>query len=166
MSRRVQADAVVTLAYVLTDDQGNELEIRTPENPFVYIHGHGGLLESVEKRLEGQTPGFSASIRLEPREAYGVYRPELVAEMQRSQFPAGANLEVGLKFNTMGPDGQPLVVRVIELDEKMVTIDGNHPLAGIPLVFDVRVLGVRDATEAEIESGAAEPDAGNKPDLH
>lgn len=164
MSRRVRPDSVVTLAYELRDDQGNELEIRTPENPLMYIQGRGQLLTSVEKALDGQTPGFSTTIRLDPRDAYGSYKPELVAEMPREAFPIDREIVEGMKFETSGPDGQLLVVRIVEIDDKTVTLDGNHPLAGVALVFDVRVLGVREATEEEIEMGLAFPAA--RSDLH
>lgn len=164
MSRRIRPERVVSLAYELRDDQGNELEIRTPENPLVFIHGRGQLLTSVEKTLEGQTPGFAKTIRLDPSDAYGAYRPELVAEMPTAAFPKDREIAVGMKFDTAGPDGRPLVVRVVEVDEKSVTLDGNHPLAGVALVFDLRVLEVREATAEELAAGLAAPQ--DRPDLH
>lgn len=157
---RILKDSVVTLAYSLLDERGNRLEDRTPENPLVYIHGREHLLPTLERILEGKTPGFSASIRLTEGEAYGRYRPELVAEIPRENFAGGRELRLGMKFDTVGPDKKPLVVRVIELTEKSVTLDGNHPLAGVGLVFDARVLAVREATAQELETGivTAAPD--------
>ncbi|MCM2281053.1 MAG: peptidylprolyl isomerase [Bdellovibrionaceae bacterium] len=149
MSLRVRVDRVVTLAYEIRDDQGNEIEIRSPESPALYIHGRGQLLSEVEAVLEGKTPGFSTTVRLEARQAYGEYQPELAIEMPREAFPQGQALDVGMKFDTVGPDGKPLVVRVTAVDSDVVTLDGNHPLAGISLLFEVRVLDVREASEEE-----------------
>ncbi len=157
MSRRIRPDRVVTLAYELRDEQGNELEIRTPESPLVFLQGRGQLLTAVEKALEGQTPGFARTIRLDPRDAYGPYRPELVAEMPLAAFPKGREIAAGMKFDTAGPDGRPIVVRVVEVGGKTVTLDGNHPLAGVSLVFEVRVLDVREASEDELKTGIAVP---------
>lgn len=157
MSRRVRADRVVTLSYELRDDQGNALESRTPENPAMYIQGRGQLLTAVERALEGQTPGFTTVVRLDPRDAYGAYRPDLVTEVPRSMFPQAREIEPGMKFDTVGPDGQPLVVRVVEATEETVTLDGNHPLAGVALVFELKILDVREPTDEEREVGLVVP---------
>lgn len=153
MSQRVQVNSVVTITYVLRDDQGNEIEARTPEEPALYIHGHGQLLPAVEDALDGKTPGFSTSVYVAPEQAYGEYQPDLVIDMPRDHFPASIDIKVGMKFNTQGPDGQPMVVRVVEFDEKSVSVDGNHPLAGVPLNFEIKILEIRGATAEEKKTG-------------
>lgn len=156
MAIRVAKDRVVTLAYRLTDSDGRLIEDRTPENPFEYIQGLGHVLPAIERVLEGKTAGFQWEIQVPPRDAYGAYKSSLVAEVPASHFPHASDVAVGMKFNTVGPDGGAITVRVIEVKEDMITIDGNHPLAGIELVFALRVLGVREATEDEIECGAVQ----------
>ena len=157
MAERIQVNSVVTITYVLTDDQGNEIEVRTPENPAVYIHGHGQLLPALEDTIEGKTAGFFTTVHVHPKDAYGEYQPDLVVEMPRSQFPPSIDIKIGMKFNTVGPTGQPLVVRVTEFDQKLVTVDGNHPLAGVPLTFEIKVIDVRAATPDEKKSGQVVP---------
>ena len=75
-------------------------------------------------------------------------------------------VEPGMKFNTLGPNGLPTVIRVIEDLEEVVVVDGNHPLAGMSLTFDVRILRVRDATEVELDSGLVDDSADDRSDLH
>jgi FKBP-type peptidyl-prolyl cis-trans isomerase SlyD len=154
---RIETNSVVTLTYRLTDDQGNELENRTPENPAIFIHGHGQILPALEDAVTGKTVGYRATIQVEPKDAYGDYQPDLVVEMPRSQFPTKLEIKIGMKFNTTGPDGDPLTVRVTEFDKTTVTVDGNHPLAGVPLSFEVRVLEVRAATAEEKKNGMVQP---------
>lgn len=153
MAIKVEANRVVKIAYRITDASGRLLEERTPENAYEYIQGGGQIVAPVERALHGRTAGFSTEVSCTPRDAYGEYDPSLVAEIPRAKFPAGGAVEVGMKFNTLGPGGNNVIVRVIEVDDAVVTVDGNHPLAGLDLIFDVRVLDVREATEHELSEG-------------
>ena len=134
----------VKIAYRMTDSDGRVLEERTPENPYEFIHGEGTIVAALERSVEGKTAGFTIEISLSPREGYGEYNSALVTDVPRSHLPANIDLLIGMKFNTMGADGQPVIVRVTEFDEKIVTLDGNHPLAGLDLTFELRVLDVSD----------------------
>ncbi len=149
-SETVQPKSLVSLAYTLSDTNGHVLEERTPENPLEYVQGTKQLLQAVEHVIEGQSAGFAASVHLRPQDAYGEYDMDLVAEMPRERFPNEIQLQVGMKFTTMGPMGDPMVVRIADIDEDTVVIDGNHPLAGVELVFSLRVLDVQNAYDAEI----------------
>ncbi len=152
MALKIQAGRQVQLAYRLTDLEGRLLEERTPENIYEYIQGQGQILPALENILNGRTAGYTAEMQLTAREAYGDYDQDLVAEVPRSQLPVAVGLEVGMKFNTAGPDGRSMVVRLISLDDDMVTLDGNHPLAGMDIIFEVRVLGVVDLAAGHVES--------------
>lgn len=165
MAIRIQADCVVSMVYRMTDTEGHVLDESTPGSPYWYIQGRGQILPALEKLLEGKTPGFAGELQLSPRDAYGDYKPTLVAEIPRGQFPANAMLSAGMKFNTTGPSGEPMVVRVIEVDEKAVTVDGNHPLAGMDLIFEIRVLDVREATDEEKESGRVSGESTVQPEV-
>lgn len=153
MSVVIEKDRIVKLAYRLLDTSGRLLEERSPENPYEYMQGRGQIVTPVERALEGKTAGFTSSVLVNPREGYGDYDPSLVVDIPRANFPAGVELKVDMKFNTYGMDGQPMAVRVTEIRRDVVTVDGNHPLAGLDLVFEVRVLDVRAASNDEIETG-------------
>lgn len=153
MGLKIAPDHVVKIAYRLLDTNGNVLEERTPENPYEYMQGRGQIVAPVEHRINGQTAGFRVEVTVTPREGYGEYDPSLVVDLPKNQFPKEVELNVGMRFNTTGPNGRPITVRVIEVADQVVTVDGNHPLAGIELIFEVRVLDVRAASEDEIHAG-------------
>lgn len=171
MSVVIAPGKVVTLTYILTDEEGHVLEERSLENPVVYLHGRDQILHMLERTFEGQTPGFAAVVSVDAANGFGVYNQDLVMELSNDNFPPNMKVQPGMKFNTIGPNGLPTVVRVLEVREDGVLIDGNHPLAGMPLIFDCRVIKVRDATERELATGEIEDlDGGSDPndrtDLH
>lgn len=153
MALKIEPGRVVTIAYRILDMKGHVMDTKTPEDPYEFVHGSGQIVAPVERALLGRTPGYRGEIHASPREAYGEYNPGLVTEMPRSDFPARLNLKVGMKFNTHNEHGDKLTVRVIEIDADQVLIDGNHPLAGLELLFEVQVLAVREARSEERESG-------------
>lgn len=155
MALRIENDRVVKLAYRITDNEGRVLDERTPEQAYEYLHGRGQIVAPVERVLEGKTAGFTAEVSVAPRDAYGEYQTSLVAELPRSHFPKNVDIKVGMKFSTEGQNAQSITVRVTSVEKDVVTIDGNHPLAGIDLIFDLKVLDVREATADEIENGRA-----------
>jgi FKBP-type peptidyl-prolyl cis-trans isomerase SlyD len=161
MALKIEKNCVVSLAYRILDKDGRILDERTPDQNYSYLHGHGQIIAPVERRLEGKTAGFHDEVLITPREAYGDYKADLVTELERKRFPAGLEVKVGLKFSTRGPDGQPITVRVIDVDDEIVTVDGNHTLAGLDLLFDVRVLGVREARPDEVTQGRVDAPAGS-----
>ncbi|RYZ67024.1 MAG: peptidylprolyl isomerase [Proteobacteria bacterium] len=153
MSVAIEKDMIVKLAYRLIDEGGRVLDERTPDYPYEYMQGRGQIVGPVERLVEGKTPGFRGEVHVTPKEGYGDYKPNLVVDIPRASFPVDAELEVDMKFNTYGEDGEPMTVRVIEVSDRVVTVDGNHPLAGLELNFEVRVLEVRAASLEEIETG-------------
>ena len=144
MGIRIARGMKVKIAYLLTDSDGRVLEERTPENPYEFIQGDGAIVAALERSVEGKTAGFSTEISLSPREGYGEYNSALVTDVPRTHLPAEIDLLIGMKFNTMGADGEPVIVRVTEFNDRVVTLDGNHPLAGLDLTFELRVLDVAD----------------------
>lgn len=148
--QKAQKDSVVTLSYKLCNSQYKILEERTATDPLVFIQGYDQLLPAVELAIVGQTVGFQTAIKLAPAQAYGSYLDELVSEVPRKQFAENLNLKVGMKFDTVGPSGQALVVRIINIEDDLITLDGNHPLAGQDLIFELNILAIRIATDEEI----------------
>ncbi len=147
----IQKNSYVTLCYKLSNSQFKILEERTATDPLIYLQGYGQLLPAVELAVEGQVTGFATSLKLAPDQAYGVYKKDLLKEVPRSQFAENLNLKFGMKFDTVGPAGEALVVRILKVEDDIVILDGNHPLAGQELIFELNILSVRQATTEELE---------------
>ena len=144
---------VVKLHYILTDDAGEVIENSRPgDDPIEYLHGFGGIIPGLERALEGTEAGHRATVRIAPEDAYGKHDPGMVFEVQKDQLPDGMPLEVGIEVESRTPDGTLSLV-VTEVREHGVVLDGNHPLAGKTLQFDVEIMAVRAATPEEIAHG-------------
>lgn len=157
MAIRVGEGTVVTLSYRLQTENGDVLEDRTPENPFEFQFGCGETLPAIESIIRGKTEGFEASLGVAAAEAYGDYRDDLLVRVPLDRFPEPKDVQVGMKFGTVGPDGEPLTVRVIEVDEEECVVDGNHPLAGLAIEIDLKILKIEAAEGSdEIDSSADE----------
>ena len=153
MSLLIGDNLVVTMHYKLTDDNGNVIDSSEGKDPLTYLHGAKNIIPGLEKALVGKTQGAKLQVKVDPAEGYGVVRPELVTQVERSLFEGVDQLEVGMIFQAQAPDGsnQQIVIKKVE-DEK-VTIDANHPLAGVNLNFNVEIVGVREATPEELDHG-------------
>ena len=150
---QIELDKVVTIDFTMYDAGTNELlESSQADDPVVYLHGSGELPEGLEDALEGKQAGDEVHITLEPDLAYGERDEELVQPVGRDQFEGIGKLEIGMRFEAETDDG-PQVVRVVGFEDEDVIIDANELYAGRTVKFDVKVLGVRDATEEEIEHG-------------
>ncbi len=141
---------MVKIHYTLKDTDGNQLDSSLGGEPLEYMHGIGSLIPGLEKELEGKKPGDKFHSEIEPALGYGEYDEKLVAEVPRSQFDANFEIEVGQQFQADTATG-PMIVKVTKIADDKITVDGNHELAGKKLCFDVEVVDVRDATEAELE---------------
>ena len=151
----VSKDRVVTFHYTLRGDDGAVLDTTEGDEPMEYIHGKGELIAGLERALEGAEPGTAlAGIVVEPADGYGEYYPSLITEVGRDSFPDDVEIEVDMQFEAVGPDGVQIVT-VTKVEGDTITVDGNHPLAGKTLHFDVKVLAVREATEEEKAHGLA-----------
>jgi FKBP-type peptidyl-prolyl cis-trans isomerase SlyD len=143
---------VVTIDFTMYDEDNEVLETSQEEGPLVYLHGIGELPDGLEEELEGKQSGDEVDVTLEPEAAYGEYDEGLVQAVPREQFDGVEDVEVGMRFEAETDDG-PQAVRVIGIEDGDVIVDGNAPYAGMTVRFQVKVLGVRDATSSEIEHG-------------
>jgi FKBP-type peptidyl-prolyl cis-trans isomerase SlyD len=143
---------VVSLHYVLTDDHGLLLNSSREREPFAYLHGYGNIIRGLETALEGSEAGFSSAIRVPPADGYGDYNPEAVFEVPRGRFPPEEDIQVGMQVQGEGAHGI-LNFTVVEVNDRGVVLDANHPMAGKNLNFQVEVLEVRAATEQELSHG-------------
>jgi FKBP-type peptidyl-prolyl cis-trans isomerase SlyD len=156
MSKSVIAEGkVVNLLYSLTNSKGEVLDRADSEAPFSYLHGAQQIVPGLETALEGLTIGDKKKVVVEPDEGYGIANPELKLTVSRAQFPSTVEVEIGMQFEAHTPDGQGVVFTVEGIEGDKIKIDGNHPLAGQVLHFDVEVLAMRDATDEEKEHGHA-----------
>ena len=149
---QIAQDKVVLIHYTLTNDAGETLDSSSGGEPLAYIHGQGNLIAGLEKALEGKQSGDRLSVKVEPAEGYGVRDDALVQQVPKRQF-GGAKVQPGMQFHAQTSQGHARVVTVVRIQGDMVTVDGNHPLAGENLNFDVEVTDVRDATQEELEHG-------------
>lgn len=150
---QVADKTVVSIDYTLTNDAGEVLDSSKGAEPLTYIHGTGQIISGLENALAGKQEGDSLKVRLAARDAYGDRDESKVMTATRAQF-GGDEPELGLQVRSDGPDGGQ-VLRIVAVENDVVTLDGNHPLAGVPLTFDVTVVGVRAATKQELKHGHA-----------
>jgi len=148
----ISQDQVVSIHYTLRDDAGEVIDRSAEGKPLSYLHGHGNLIPGLERELTGRRSGDRLQVKIAPAEAYGEYDRELVQRMPRRTLKGIAELRVGMRVQAQTPDG-PRALTVTQLSGDMVTLDGNHPLAGKSLNFEVEVAGVRPATEEELAHG-------------
>ena len=157
----VDKDKVVTLSYQLFSlGEGQSpvlLEERTVDDPLEFLFGQGVLLPKVEEAIAGKTYGFQTEINLHARDAFGLHQPALQTWLPKEKFPKDQEIQLGMKFQTQGPSGDVISVIVKEITDDKVMIDGNHPLAGLSLRFDVKILRVREATETELVKKEVDP---------
>ena len=162
METNVTDDTVVGIHYTLKDEEGQIIESSDGETPLTYLHGHGQIIPGLESALNGKSIGDRFTVTVPPAEGYGELDDRLMVELDRAQFPESAELEVGDVFEAALPETGPLVIRVVEIDGSTVKVDGNHPLAGRELTFEVEVISIRAATKSELEHGHAHHGDGHK----
>jgi FKBP-type peptidyl-prolyl cis-trans isomerase SlyD len=156
---KIDESTVVTLAYQLHIMEGDTLHLmdqRDRHDPVEFVFGQGLLLSKVEDSLFQQTVGFKKEIVLSPADAYGEPVPELAQWVHKEKFPKDLELKIGMKFQTQGADGEILSAMIKEIKGDQVMLDGNHPLAGYVVHFNLEVLRVREAREDELASGTVQ----------
>jgi len=149
---QVAKHAVVTIQYTLTAPDGEVLDTSDGGEPLAYVHGTESIVPGLERALEGKQKGDHFDVHVGPEEGYGERDERLVHAVTRTQLPPGLPLEVGLQLQAKSPDGD-LIVTVVKLEGERVTLDGNHPLAGLDLHFRGEIVGVRAATHEELAHG-------------
>jgi FKBP-type peptidyl-prolyl cis-trans isomerase SlyD len=159
---KVAKDTVVSLRYELTDADGRLLE--KIDEPVSYLHGgYDGIFPVVEEALHGRDVGDQCTIVMQPDDAFGEYEHELVRAEPRGLFPE--DVAVGMQFEGGAEDADDddyMLYTVVEVTDREVTVDGNHPLAGKALNFECAITDVRPATEEEIAHGHAHGAGGHQ----
>jgi len=150
----VEKGKVVSIHYTLKDPEGQVLDSSQGGDPLAYLHGSNNIIPGLESALDGKETGENLTVVVEPENGYGARHESQVATVPRSNLQGIDNLQVGMQLQAQTPEG-PRVVQVVGLNDDSVTIDANHPLAGVTLHFDVTVADVRDATTEEVSHGHA-----------
>jgi len=154
MGETVKDQKAVGISYTLKNGEGETIDMAPLDDPMWFIQGLGSLLPAVESALDGKAIGDSVTLALSPEEGYGVRDEKMVMEVPREAFPKDLKIEVGMPFmiEAEGDVGaSPWIARTF--DDEKVSLDGNHPLAGIPLNFEITVAGIRDAEAEELAHG-------------
>ncbi|HEY7997047.1 MAG TPA: peptidylprolyl isomerase [Steroidobacteraceae bacterium] len=150
----IAPDQVVSIHYTLTNDAGEILDRSASGEPLTYLHGHGNLIAGLERELAGKHTGDKLRVKILPADAYGEYDQGLVQRVPRRALKGVPDVRVGLRLQAQTAQGTRAVT-VTQLTGDLVTLDGNHPLAGQNLNFEVEVAEVRAATAEELEHGHA-----------
>jgi FKBP-type peptidyl-prolyl cis-trans isomerase SlyD len=157
---QIAENSVVTIHYTLTNSEGEVLDSSQGQEPLAYLAGASNIIPGLENALTGKQVGDKLDVTVEPEEAYGPLREELVQKVDHENFQGIDDIQVGMQFMAQAPWGeQPVTVMAVEEDG--ITLDGNHPLAGQTLTFAVEVMAVRSATDEELQHGHAHGEGGH-----
>lgn len=154
---QVSDNKVISIHYTLTNDNGSVIDKSGEGEPLVYLHGAGNIITGLEQALTGKASGDKLTVTIAPEDAYGSRMDDRIQIVPRSMFQGIDQIEPGMQFHAEGNTG-PVVVTVTKIEGEDITVDGNHPLAGETLTFDVEVADVRDATADELEHGHVHAD--------
>ena len=150
---QITQNTVASIEYTLKDQEGEVLDTSEGREPLTYLHGSGNLVPGLEAALEGNGEGDSVSVTVEPAEGFGERDENLIQQVPKTAFEGVDSIEAGMRFQASDENGQGRIVTVTEVADDQVTVDANHPLAGVPLNFNVNVVEVRAASDEEIEHG-------------
>jgi FKBP-type peptidyl-prolyl cis-trans isomerase SlyD len=157
---KIIENAVVVIDYTLKDNDGEVIDSSEGAGPLTYLHGAGNIIPGLEAALLGKEAGDDVKASIEPKDAYGERVEDMKQEVPKELFGGIDNIEVGMQFQSE-TDAGPVMVTVVEMGEEMITVDGNHPLAGVHLNFDVTVREVREASKEELEHGHVHGEGGH-----
>lgn len=149
---QVADNMAVSIHYTLTNDEGEVLDSSIDDDALVYLHGTGNIIPGLENALQGKAVGDKFNVRIEAKDAYGEQNDGMIQVIPRAMFEGIDEIEVGMMFHADVSSGSGEVT-IVKIEGDDVTIDGNHPLAGVALTFDVEVVDVRPATKEEAEHG-------------
>jgi FKBP-type peptidyl-prolyl cis-trans isomerase SlyD len=155
------ASRVVSFHYTLKNKDGQTLDSSQGGKPMTYLEGSGGIIPGLESELEKMKSGDKKKVEVKAAEAYGEYDKRLLMDVPRTNFPEDAKISVGDQFRADMPGGPSPVFTVKKISDQSVSLDGNHPLAGQDLFFDVEITQIRDATAEEVAHGHAHGEHGH-----
>lgn len=156
-----EKNMVVSFHYTLTNAEGEEMESSRERDPMSYLHGANNIIPGLEKAMEGHAVGDTFSVTVEPEEAYGIRNEKNVQRVPLKRLKGIGKISRGQILNLQTKQGQ-VQVTVLKVGRFNVDVDGNHPLAGQQLTFDVEITGIREASEEESKHGHAHGPGGHQ----
>ncbi len=146
----VEKDKVISFHYTLKNAAGEQMESSRENDPMAYLHGANNIIIGLEKAMEGHSAEDEFVATVEPEEAYGIRNEKNVQRVPLKRLKGAGKISVGRVLNLKTNKGQ-VQVTVLKVGRFNADVDGNHPLAGVPLTFEVEIMDIRDATEEELE---------------
>lgn len=156
---KISSNKVVVMHYAVSDSEGTLIDSSYDHQPLAVIHGTGYLIPGLEDALLDHQVGDKFEVSVNAEQAYGERNDNFVQNVPKAMFEGIEDLDVGTQLRATTDDGEQTVI-VIDISDDEITVDGNHPLAGIDLNFDVEILEVRDATEEELSHGHVHGEGG------
>jgi len=151
----IDRNSYVTFEYVLRNDKGDLIEASEVDNPPSYIHGYAQLISGLEKFMKNHDAGDRFNVEVLPQHGYGMRDESLVVTVPKEEIPENVNVAVGQTFDAVNEHNHTIKLHVKKVESDVVTLDANHPLAGIKLDYTITIKDVRPATENELMSAAA-----------
>lgn len=137
-----QVGDTVKVHYTGTLDDGSVFDTSIGRDPLQFTLGEGQMIPGFEQGVLGMQLGETKTVKITADQAYGQYYEDMVWEIGRDQLPAGIEPEVGQQLQASEPNGQIIIVTIIEVSESNVTVDANHPLAGKDLTFEIQLVEI------------------------
>jgi len=156
---KISSNKVVVMHYAVSDSEGTLIDSSYDHQPLAVIHGTGYLIPGLEDALVDHQAGDKFEVSVKAQQAYGERNDNFVQSVPKAMFEGIEDLDIGTQLRATTDDGEQTVI-VIDVSDDEITVDGNHPLAGIDLNFDVEILEVRDATEEELSHGHVHGEGG------
>lgn len=157
----IEKNKVVSFHYTLKNARGEEMESSRDRDPMSYLHGANNIITGLEKAMEGHEVSDQFSVTVEPEEAYGVRNENNVQRISMKHLKGIGKVRKGQVLTLQTQQG-PVQVTVIKVGRFNVDVDGNHPLAGERLTFEVEITEIRDATDEESQHGHAHGPGGHQ----
>ncbi len=158
---QIAKDKIVAFEYTLTDADGNVIDKSEGRGPMAYLHGRGGIIPGLEEALTGQEAGAELKVVVTPDKGYGERNDGLLNRVPKEAFKGELEFELGLQFPVQDQQGNQRLVTIVHIEDDAIVLDANHPLAGVDLTFDVKIVEVRDATAEELEHGHSHGEGGH-----
>ena len=141
MSKAKSGDKV-RIHYTGKLDDGTQFDSSAGREPLEFDLGGGGVIPGFDSAVDGMAVGESKSVKIESEEAYGPRHEELIQDVPKSELPDDVELSVGLQLQAQSPEGQVMRFMIAAITEEVITLDGNHPLAGQTLNFDIELVEI------------------------
>ncbi len=150
---KVENDKVVLFHYSLVNAEGEVLDGSRGAEPLPYLHGHSNIVPGLEAAMAGHQVGDKLKVTVQPEQGYGLRDESKVQVVDLASFEGFTELAEGMVCQMEDDNGELQLVGITKIEDQEVTVDANHPFAGIELNFDVEIMEVRDATAEELEAG-------------